>query len=148
VYLGVAIGPSDTTSQAEIADCVAIAKSVGVQAIIVGSEVLLSNYITATQLIGYINQVRAAVPGVPVSTAETFLNLMNNPSVISACDFVFPNLYGFYAGSDVTSATALLNAEDKLLRATYGKTVIVSETGTCAFIRDYVSVTWLCRFGL
>ena len=64
VYLGVCYLPPMTppTSSSESSDCVAIAKAVGVQAIVVGSEALLNNYVSPDQLIAYINQVRAAVP--------------------------------------------------------------------------------------
>jgi hypothetical protein len=59
---------------------------------------------------------------------------MNNPGVVSACDFVFPNLYPFFESVDISSAMADLNAEDKLLRATYApKQVIISEAGWKSF---------------
>jgi exo-beta-1,3-glucanase (GH17 family) len=137
VYLGVWIGPDDATNQSEIADCIAIAKAVGVQAIVVGSEALLNNYVSPAQLVAYIDQVRAAVPGVPITTADNFITLMNNPAVVSACDFVFVNYYPFWEGVALSSAMSDLNAEDALLRATYApKEVIVSETGWQSFGSD------------
>lgn len=137
VYLGVWIGPDDAANQSEISDCVAIAKAVGVQAIVVGSEALLNNYVSPDQLIAYINQVRAAVPGTPVTTADNFITLMNNPEVVSVCDFVFVNYYPFWEGVEVSSAMSDLNSEDALLRSTYApKEVIVSETGWQSFGSD------------
>ena len=136
VYLGVWIGPSDATNQAEIADCVSIANSVGVEAIVVGSESLLQNYVTPQQLIAYIKEVRADVPGVPVTTADTVTMLENNPDVVAACDFVYVNYYPFWEGVALSSALAGLNAEDAYLRAAYApKEVIVSETGWQASAR-------------
>jgi exo-beta-1,3-glucanase (GH17 family) len=137
VYLGVWIGPSDATNQAEIADCVSIANSVGVEAIVVGSESLLQNYVTPQQLIAYINEVRADVPGIPVTTADTVTMLENNPDVVAACDFVYVNYYPFWEGVTLSSALADLNAEDAYLRAAYApKEVIVSETGWQSFGSD------------
>lgn len=137
VYLGVWIGPNDATNQSEIADCVAIARGTGVQAIVVGSEALLNNYVSPAQLVAYINQVRAAVPGVPITTADNFITLMNNPDVVSACDFVFVNYYPFWEGVALSSAMSDLNSEDALLSATFApKDVIVSETGWQSFGSD------------
>jgi glucan 1,3-beta-glucosidase len=134
VYMGVWIGTDATTNQSEINTCVAIARSVGVDAIIVGSEALLNGYVSPQQLIAYIGQVRAAVPGIPISTADTNTVLENNPDVVAVCDFVFANYYPFWEGIDVSTAMGTLNAEDAFLRATYApKEVIVSETGWKSF---------------
>ena len=103
-------------TKSEIAACVAIAKSVTVQAIVVGSEALLNNYVSPAQLVAYIDQVRAAVPGIPVTTADTFVTLMNNPDVVAACDFIFVNYYPFWEGVAPSSALSDLNSEDALLR--------------------------------
>ncbi len=134
VYMGVWIGTDAAANQNEINSCVAIAKSVGVDAIIVGSEALLNGYASPQQLIAYIGQVRAAVPGVPISTADTNTVLENNPDVVAVCDFVFVNYYPFWEGTDISTAMGTLNAEDALLRSTYApKDVIVSETGWKSF---------------
>ena len=47
--------------------------------LIVGSEVLLRSDLTESQLIGYINQVKQAVPDVPVATADVYGELIAHP---------------------------------------------------------------------
>jgi exo-beta-1,3-glucanase (GH17 family) len=134
VYVGVWIGPDPTANNTELQNCITVAQTVPVDAVIIGSEALLRNDVTPAQLIMYINQFRASVPGIPISTADQYLPLENNPAVVAVCDFVFANFYPFWEGTDISTAVASLNAEDALLRATYApKVVVVSETGWQSF---------------
>jgi len=134
VYVGVWIGTDSATNTAEMQNCISVAQTVPVDAVIVGSEALLRNDVSPGQLINYINQFRAAVPNVPITTADTYSTLENNPSVVAVSDFVFANYYPFWEGTDISKAVEYLNAEDALLRQTYApKAVIVSETGWQSF---------------
>jgi len=134
VFVGMWISSDPTASMNEITSCIAAAQATPVDAALVGSEALLRNDVTAAQLTAYINEFRAAVPNVPVSTGEIYSVLENNPAVVAACDFIFVNYYPFWEGTDITTAVASLHAEDALLRATYApKEVIVSETGWQSF---------------
>lgn len=140
VYVGIWIGKDPTANNTELQNCITVAQSVQVDAAIIGSEALLRNDVTPAQLIAYINQFRSAVPGVPVTTADQYLPLENNPAVVAVCDFVFANYYPFWEGTDISTAVASLNAEDALLRATYApKEVIVSETGWQSFGNTHVN---------
>lgn len=134
VYMGVWISNDLAANATELQNCISIAQNVGVDAVIVGSEALLNNYVTPAQLIAYINQFRAAVPNVSITTADTYSMLENNPDVVAVCDFVFANFYPFWEGTSISNAVASLNAEYMLLAATYApKEVIVSETGWQSF---------------
>jgi exo-beta-1,3-glucanase (GH17 family) len=134
VFVGIWIGTDPTANNTELQNCISVAQTVQVDAAIIGSEALLRNDVTPAQLIAYITQFRSAVPGVPVTTADQYLPLENNPAVVAVCDFVFANYYPFWEGADISTAIASLNAEDALLRATYApKKVIVSETGWQSF---------------
>jgi glucan 1,3-beta-glucosidase len=130
VYAGVWIAKDLAANDRELQSCITVAQTDRPDAVVIGSEALLRNDVTPAQLIAYINQFRAAVPSVPVTTADTYLTLENNPAVVAACDFVFANYYPFWEGVDVSRAVASLHAVDALLRAKYApKEVIVSETG-------------------
>jgi exo-beta-1,3-glucanase (GH17 family) len=121
----------DTSANAnEMDNLIAYAQNGDADCAIIGSEVLLRNDLPPSQLISYINQFRAAVPGIPVTTADVPLSLLNNPAVVNDCDLVFANPYPYWEGKDLSVAVAYLNAEDALLRNTYpNKEVIVAETG-------------------
>jgi len=63
----------------------------------VGSEAVSYQGVTASQLIGYMNQVRNSIPtNIPVTTAEIYGTLLSNPSVIAASDIVFINIYPYW----------------------------------------------------
>ena len=134
VFIGVWIGKNATANNTEMQNCIAVAKAIKVDAVIIGSEALLRGDVTAAQLISYINQFRAAVPDVPITTADTYSMLEQNPSVVAVCDFVFANYYPFWEGVDITHAMSSMSGDDAYLRAKYApKEVVVSETGWPSF---------------
>ena len=65
---------SDLSQNAlEIANLISAANAGLVDVAIVGSEAILRNDVTVTQLIAYMNQVRKAIPsGIPVTTADVW----------------------------------------------------------------------------
>ncbi len=97
---------------------------------IVGSKVLLRGDLSATELIEYINQVKAALPGIPVTTADVYGELLSHPEVMEACDVIFANYYQYWEGINVEKAVAYLHARhQEVVARANGKEVIVSETG-------------------
>jgi len=124
------------TNAAEMTNLIAHAQNGEADCAVIGSEVLfrgdnnMGDSVTPAQLIVYIDQFRAAVPNVPVTSADAYASLLLHPEVVNDCDFIFANYYPYWEGKDLPVALAHLNAEDALLRHTYsGKEVIVSETG-------------------
>lgn len=97
---------------------------------IVGSEVLLRGDLTENQLIVYINQVKQAVPGIPVTIADVYSELLLHPNVISAVDNVLVNYYPYWEGIDLSVAVSAIHGwHQQVTAAAGGKEVIVSETG-------------------
>jgi exo-beta-1,3-glucanase (GH17 family) len=131
--LGAGIG-SDTSpngiNEIQMTNLIAHAQNGEADCAVIGTEALFRGDITPAQLISYIDRFRAAVPTVPVATADIYLSLLTNPDVVNDCDFVFANYYPYWEGQDLSIAVSYLNSEDELLRHTYpGKEIIVSETG-------------------
>ena len=122
---------TDTGANAnEMSNLITHAQNGEADCAIVGTEVLLRNDLPPSQLISYIDQFRAAVPGVPVATADVPLSLLNNPVVVNDCDLVLVDYYPYWEGKDLSVAVAYLNAEDALMRKTYpNKEIVVAETG-------------------
>jgi exo-beta-1,3-glucanase (GH17 family) len=145
-------------NEQQIAALIAAATAGQADLVIVGSEVLYRADLPAATLIGYINQVQAAVPAtVTVATADTFDRLIANPDVIAAVDVVLANYYPYWAGLPLTTGLTTLNgatisptlpfsqsiaALDNWYKQTQtaagGKQVIVGETGwpSCGDTRD------------
>jgi exo-beta-1,3-glucanase (GH17 family) len=134
VYAGMWISSNLAANNTEVLNCITIAQTSGMDVAIVGSEALLRNDVTPAQLIAYINQFRASVSNIPVTTADVYWVLENNPEVVAASDVIYADFNPYSEGVDVTKAVAALHADYELLQATYApKEVIVSETGWPSF---------------
>jgi len=131
VAAGAWIGRDATANAAEINGLIASVQAGNVDLAIVGSEVLLRNDVSETQLIAYINQVKNAIPAsVPVATADTFDQLLAHPAVIAAGDVVLPNIYPYWMGVSLPNAIcSLATSYDQVVAAAGAKPVIISETG-------------------
>ncbi len=106
------------------------AKNGFVDLAIVGSEVLLRGDLTENELIAYIQQFRAEVPGVPVATADVYSALLNHTNVMAACDVILVNYYPYWEGVGINQAVAHLHAlHQEMTAKAGGKEVIVAETG-------------------
>ncbi len=115
----------------EVNNLIAAANAGLIDIAIVGSEALLRNDVSDSQLISYMNQVRQAIPStVPVTTADTYSTLLAHQNVISASDLIFANFYPYWEGVSINNALSSLSQQYQLLvAAAGGKDVIISETG-------------------
>jgi exo-beta-1,3-glucanase (GH17 family) len=118
-------------NEAEIANLIAAADAGLVDVAIVGSEAILRGDVTVAQLIAYMNQVRAAIPGgIPVTTADVWGTFIANPSLVAASDQVWANFYPYWEGTSINNAVCSLEQEyQQLVSASGAKPVVVSETG-------------------
>jgi exo-beta-1,3-glucanase (GH17 family) len=128
--IGAWIGSDLSANEKEIANLIAIGKAGQADLLIVGSEVLYRGDVSASQLIDYINTVKAAVPTIPVATADTYGELLAHQDVVDAGDVVLPNLYPYWEGVNVSYAVSFLNIRyQQIVSAAKGKPIIVSESG-------------------
>lgn len=114
----------------EIQNAIEVAQSGHADMLGVGNEVLLRGELTPDQLIGYIEQVKAAAPGVPVGYVDAYFEFVDYPQIADACDVIFANCYPFWEGYPIEHA--LIYMKDMYRRAqsvAKGKPVIISETG-------------------
>lgn len=119
-----------STNEQEISNLINAAKSGQVDIAIVGSEVLLRNDLTENQLISYINRVKKEVPGVTVTTADVYAQILSHPAVVAACDVILVNYFPYWEGIKVDNAIPVIHGlHQQVKSAASGKPVIVSETG-------------------
>lgn len=119
-----------TTNETELANLITAGQQGDADILIVGSEVLLRGDLTATELIEYMNRVRQAVPNVPVTTADTYTQLLTHPDIMAASDIILVNYYPYWEGIALENAVAAIHDWHKLIvRAAQDKQVIVAETG-------------------
>ena len=128
--VGAWISNNLTANERELENLIAVGKAGEADMLIVGSEVLLRGDISEQVLIDYIKRVKQAVPGVPVTYADTYDVLISHPDVIDAIDIVYANYYPYWQGLYVDVAvSAIRQWHELIIAAVDGKPIIVSETG-------------------
>jgi exo-beta-1,3-glucanase (GH17 family) len=133
--LGAWLGRDMAANAKQIASLIQAAKAGQADLLIVGSETLYRGDLSESQLVAYIQQVKAAVPaGIPVGTADVGAEFKDHPAVTQAVDVVLANLYPFWSGYGIVNAANDLNGSYEVVKAAAGgKTILISETGwpTC-----------------
>lgn len=128
--LGAWIGKDAAANQREVNALIARAQAGEADIAVVGGEALYRGDVTAGQLIGYMNQVRAAAPGVRVTTNEIWDVLIQHPDVIAAVDLLLVNYYPYWLGLPVDKALAATDDwYARTVAASQGKPVWVGEAG-------------------
>lgn len=128
--VGVWLDENHEKNAEEIATAIAMAKDGLIDLLAVGNEVMLREEMSDDQLVGYLEQVKAAVPDVPVGYVDAYYLFENFPKVADACDVIFTNCYPFWEGYSIDHAHVYM--KDMYYRASAvakGKPVIISETG-------------------
>jgi exo-beta-1,3-glucanase (GH17 family) len=96
----------------------------------VGNEVLLRGDLPEDELIGYLERVRQALPGVPVGYVDAYHQFEDHPRVTAACDVVLANCYPFWECCPRSEAvTYMREMYRRTVAIAQGKPVIISETG-------------------
>ena len=130
VALGAWLSSDLTANEAEISCLINAGTLYHPEMVIVGSEVLYRGDLTPAKLVEYMAEVRAALPGLTIATADTPEGFLNNKAVVGATDVILTNIYPYWAGVSVKNSIAWLNAKyQKVVAASLGKKVWISETG-------------------
>ncbi len=119
-----------TANESEMSGLIAAGQAGECDLAIVGSETLLRNDLSPGALIDYLHRARAALPGVPVTTAEVHHQLRLHPEVVGAVDVVLVNYYPYWEGVPLDQSVAYVHALHRRIQdLAGGKAVWISETG-------------------
>lgn len=130
VAMGAWIGRDNTANEKEIANLIAAARAGQVDIAIVGSEVMLRRDVSEAQLLEYLARVKRDAPGIPVTTADVYGELLARPAILNAVDVIFVNYYSYWEGYGVDVAVGMIHFwHQQVVAHAAGKPVIVSETG-------------------
>ncbi|KAL9548532.1 hypothetical protein MBANPS3_005638 [Mucor bainieri] len=132
IYLGMWIDKTDSFEQEyEALKRLTMSNSFyNVEAIIVGSEVMYREDMTADQLAQRINKVKGLVgpKGVKVTTSEVYYKFY--PEIIDAVDFLMMNAFIYWEGEHIDNAVDKLKEHFLSVKGiSKGKVVRISETG-------------------
>ncbi len=134
VLLGAWVSADPVLTRKELATVVEIAKRHPscVRAIVVGNEALLRGEVTGAQLAGYIRQVKAALPEMPVTYADVWEFWLKHPEVAPAVDFVMIHILPYWEDDPVSIEESMAHVRkirQELARKLQGKQIVIGETG-------------------
>jgi exo-beta-1,3-glucanase (GH17 family)/putative ubiquitin-RnfH superfamily antitoxin RatB of RatAB toxin-antitoxin module len=128
--IGAWLGTDSAANERQINELISEMKAGNVDIAIVGSETLYRNDLSEEQLINYIKRVKAAAPGISVTTADAYGEILSHPNVVKECDVVMYNIYPYWEGISIENAITVIDGRHKnIVNIAGGKTVIISETG-------------------
>jgi exo-beta-1,3-glucanase (GH17 family) len=114
----------------EIEALIQLAKEGVVDIAAVGNEVLYRKDLNEEQLLGYINQVKEALPDIPVGYVDAYYEFVKRPAISDACDVILCNCYPYWEGTPAEySYDHMRHMYDLAVQAGNGKPVLITETG-------------------
>ena len=128
--VGAWLGTDRAINEREISGVIEVARSGHADIVAIGNEVLLREDMPEDELLGYIEQVKRALPHVQVGYVDAYYLFEKHPRITAACDVILTNCYPFWEGCPREHAIAYMqNMVRRTLAVAGGKRVIVSETG-------------------
>ena len=128
--VGAWLGTDSAINEREIAGLIAVARAGHADIAAVGNEVLLREDMGEQQLLGYMERVRQALPGVEVGYVDAYFLFEKHPRITAACDLVLANCYPFWEACPREGALAYMQSMIRRTRAAApGKRIVISETG-------------------
>lgn len=129
--VGAWLGHDKDLIEREIAGLIELAEGGFIDIAAVGNEVLYRNDLTEDELLGYIAQVKAALPSdIPVGYVDAYYEFSVHPRVTEACDVILANCYPYWEGSPIDySLLHIKQMYYQAMAAGKGKKVIITETG-------------------
>lgn len=128
--VGAWLGEDEEKNQNEINALIELAKTGVVDIAAVGNEVLYRKELTQDQLIAYIEQVKQALPNIPVGYVDAYYEFENHTELTEVCDVVLANCYPYWEGCHIDySLLYMKDMYQRAKKAANGKRVIITETG-------------------
>ena len=128
--VGAWLGDDAEINKKEIDNLIKVAKEGYVDLAAVGNEVLYRGDLEEDELLAFINEVKEAIPEIPVGYVDAYYEFEQKPRITEACDVIFANCYPYWEGCSMEySLLYMKEMYARAVKAANGKKVIVSETG-------------------
>jgi exo-beta-1,3-glucanase (GH17 family)/cellulose synthase/poly-beta-1,6-N-acetylglucosamine synthase-like glycosyltransferase len=127
---GVWLDSRRSNNEREIAAIIdAVPRHPGIERVIAGNESQLRGVLAPSELYGYLDRLRAALP-VPVSTAEPWHVWLRQPALVDHVDFITVHLLPYWEGLPVDMAVDYALQRLSEVRQRFpGKPVVIGEIG-------------------
>ncbi len=114
----------------EIENLVNLTKQGYIDIAAAGNEVLYRKELSEAKLLNYINQVKQAIPEIPVGYVDAYYEFTERPALAEACDVILANCYPYWEGCHIDySFLYMKEMYQQASKAANGKKVIITETG-------------------
>lgn len=128
--VGAWLGDDPEINQKEVENLIKLANEGYVDIAVVGNEVMYRGDLTEDELLGFMAQVKQALPDIPVGYVDAYYEFTDRPRITDACDVILANCYPYWEGCDQDySLLYMKDMYNRVLRVANGKKVIISETG-------------------
>ncbi|RME99802.1 MAG: glycosyl hydrolase [Bacteroidetes bacterium] len=128
--VGAWLGTDEDLNRQEIEALIHLVRAGYVDIAAVGNEVLYRNDLPKARLLEYIQEVKAAVSGIPVGYVDAYYEFRDHPDITASCDVILANCYPFWEGCSLEySLVYMQQMYQQAVQAAKGKPVIISETG-------------------
>jgi exo-beta-1,3-glucanase (GH17 family) len=128
--VGAWLGDDPEVNKKEVQGLIELANEGCVDIAAVGNEVLLRGDLSEDELLGFINQVKEAIPDIPVGYVDAYYEFTQHPRIVDASDVILANCYPFWEGCSLEySLVYMKQMYHQAIDAARGKKVIISETG-------------------
>lgn len=128
--VGAWLGDDSEINEREIKGLIKLAKEGYVNIAAVGNEVMYRGDLTEDELLSFMNQVKEAIPEIPMGYVDAYYEFTERPRITDACDLILANCYPFWEGCPLDYS--LLYMKEMFAQAksaANGKKVIITETG-------------------
>ena len=106
--VGAWLGTDAAINEREIQGVIDVARAGHADIVAVGNEVMLREDMSEDALLGFIQRVKDALPGVPVGYVDAYFLFEKHPRITAACDVVMTNCYPFWEGCPREQALAYI----------------------------------------
>jgi len=128
--VGAWLSDNKVDNEKEIEGLIALGKEGCVDIAAVGNEVLYRNDLTLEELLGYIQRVKDALPGIPVGYVDAYYEFSVHPELVEISDVILSNCYPYWEGCNIDgSLNHMQQMFGQTTDAARGKKVIITETG-------------------
>ncbi|WJJ97053.1 glycosyl hydrolase family 17 protein [Algibacter luteus] len=128
--VGAWLGSDAEINKKEVEGLINLANKGFVDIAAVGNEVMYRGDLTEDELLGFMYQVKKAIPNVPMGYVDAYYEFAKRPRITEASDVVLANCYPYWEGCSIEYS--LIYMKDMFARAVKagnGKKVIITETG-------------------
>jgi len=128
--VGAWLGTDADKNRQELENLIALARAGHADIVAVGNEVMLREDLSEDALLACLQEVKAAVPDLPVGTVDAYYLFELHPRIADACDVLLTNCYPFWEGCPREQALPYMQSMFQRTQAVAdGKPVIITETG-------------------